>query len=142
MSTEQLPAPVCDEQLTLHALEAELLAGAQRGDPEAFGELYSLHYKSLYNMLLSKTRGDHARAEDLVQTAGERAFRNLDAFEDQGNKMAGYLARIAQNAFYDEARYWRVRPTFLGGLCHDNNLKQSENVLYRNQPSAPSAEDE
>jgi RNA polymerase sigma-70 factor, ECF subfamily len=64
--------------------EAELLAGAQRGDGDAYAELVAPHRRALhvhcYRML-----GSVHDAEDAVQETLLRAWRGLPRFEGRGS---------------------------------------------------------
>lgn len=53
--------------------------------------------------------GNHADAQDLVQEVLLRARRGLEAY--QPGSMEGWLSRIATNAFLDDVRRRRRRPT-------------------------------
>jgi RNA polymerase sigma-70 factor (ECF subfamily) len=76
--------------------ERELLAAAQRGDEEAFGQLVSAYRRELhahcYRML-----GSVPDAEDALQDAMLGAWRGLSAFEGRSS-LRSWLYKITTNA--------------------------------------------
>jgi RNA polymerase sigma-70 factor (ECF subfamily) len=77
------------------ANEAQLLADARSGNHDAFGSLISSCYRSTFQMALGITR-NHEDAEDALQEAMIKAYRNLDQF--RGNsKFYTWFFRIAAN---------------------------------------------
>jgi len=84
------------------ALEAELIARAQRGDTEAFCELASQHHRSLY-LLALKYSGNHHDAEDLMQDVMLNAYRAIHQFRGMSS-FRTWLARIMMNSFLNQKR--------------------------------------
>jgi RNA polymerase sigma-70 factor (ECF subfamily) len=84
------------------AEEVELIARAQRGDPEAFCELASQHHRSLYVLAL-KYSGNHHDAEDLLQDVMLNAFRAIHQFKGMSS-FRTWLARIMMNSFLNQKR--------------------------------------
>jgi len=72
---------------------AEKLAGLR---PRLLAQALKLH------------KGDRARAEDLVQTAFEKALRNRARFEG-GTSLEAWLAKIVTNQFLDDVRSARAK---------------------------------
>lgn len=79
----------------LGASDRDLVRRARQGSATAADSLLSRHWprawKAAYAVL-----GDRPAAEDAAQSAVERAFRNLDQFDDS-RPFGPWLARIAVN---------------------------------------------
>ena len=84
------------------AVEADLVARAQRGDAEAFCELASHHHRSLY-LLALKYSGNHHDAEDLMQEVMLNAYRAIHQFKGMSS-FRTWLARIMMNSFLNQKR--------------------------------------
>src|ERR1700681_2666963 len=75
--------------------ETELVAAARSGDAEAFGLLIGHYYRNVFHLALRITR-NHEDAEDVLQEASLKAYRNLKQF--QGNsRFYTWLVRITMN---------------------------------------------
>lgn len=70
----------------------ELVALAQKGDADAFGELYELYYKELYHYACYVT-GDEDLAQDAVSEAVISAFEQIKSLKNP-NAFKGWLFRI------------------------------------------------
>jgi len=86
----------------LQAEEAELIARAQRGDPEAFCVVATHHHRSLY-LLALKYSGNHHDAEDLMQDVMLNAYRAIGQFKGMSS-FRTWLARIMMNSFLNQKR--------------------------------------
>lgn len=75
--------------------EMELVRRAAT-DAEAFGELYQMHVRRIYNYIYYRT-GDYQDAEDLTARVFQRALRHVAVFEDKGVPFSAWLYRIAHN---------------------------------------------
>jgi len=84
------------------ALEADLIARAQRGEAEAFCDLATQHHRSLYVLAL-KYSGNHHDAEDLMQDVMLNAFRAIHQFKGMSS-FRTWLARIMVNSFLNQRR--------------------------------------
>lgn len=78
------------------------VAKAQRGDPEAFGELVTRHRRRAYQVALSMT-GHPETAMDLTQDAFLRAYQSLAHFRGDA-KFSTWLRRIVTNVCLDHLR--------------------------------------
>ena len=85
--------------------DAAAVARARRGDEDAFRVLVERHSRSVYRLAYRMT-GRPEDAEDVVQEAFVRAFRQLGRFEARSH-FATWLYRIAFNCAID---YMRARP--------------------------------
>jgi len=75
--------------------ELTLVQRAQRGDEEAFDELFQFHRTRVYSICLSMTR-DPFEAEDMTQEAFLQVFRNLGSFRGDA-AFSTWLYRVAVN---------------------------------------------
>ena len=89
--------------------ETALIARAQGGDHEAFGELVARH-GPMVRRLTRAVLQHGADADDAAQDAFFSAWQALDRF-DPALTLGPWLARIAVNAARDLARRRRVRAT-------------------------------
>jgi RNA polymerase sigma-70 factor (ECF subfamily) len=84
-----------------------LLRAHLRGDPEAFGSLFTRHRDRLWAVAL-RTTGDPDEAADALQDALVAAFRRADSFRGD-SAVTTWLHRIVVNACLDRLRRRRVR---------------------------------
>jgi RNA polymerase sigma-70 factor (ECF subfamily) len=82
--------------------DAEAVARARGGDPEAFRALVE-RYSPLVFRVAYRLTGNEPDAEDVVQETFLRAYRRLDLFEDR-SQFGSWLYRIAANCAYDVLR--------------------------------------
>lgn len=80
---------------------------AQRGDVDAFEQIYREHVARVHALCL-RLAGDRGRAEELTQDVFVQAWRSLGSFRG-GGAFATWLHRIAVNAFLGQARGTRRR---------------------------------
>lgn len=92
---EQVGLPKAGVELTREE-EAALVLRA-REDPQAFGELYGLHVRKIYNYVYYRT-GNHHDAEDLTARVFYRALQNIGRYQERGAPFSAWLYRIAHNA--------------------------------------------
>lgn len=83
--------------------EAELVGLAQRGNANAFGELYRLHLDAIYGYV-SKRVGGVREVEDLTQTVFLKAWQALERYQASKVPFLVWLYRIAHNAVIDYHR--------------------------------------
>ena len=91
---------------------AAVLARARQGDSDAFCALVETHSRSVFRLAFRMT-GNEQDAEDVVQEAFLRAYRQLGTFESRAN-FGTWLYRIASNCSVDlmrakQARHDQVR---------------------------------
>jgi RNA polymerase sigma-70 factor (ECF subfamily) len=82
--------------------ELELIAKAQQGDRQAFGELVRCHRKGVVNVVY-RMCGDVHMAEDAAQEAFIRAWRGLSRYRPR-SPFRNWLYRIATNVALDALR--------------------------------------
>src|SRR4249919_1454178 len=85
--------------------DAAAVERARDGDQDAFRVLVDRHSRSIYRLAFRMT-GRVEDAEDVVQEAFVRAYRQLGRFESRSN-FATWLYRITFNCSID---YMRARP--------------------------------
>jgi RNA polymerase sigma-70 factor (ECF subfamily) len=81
--------------------EAQLRA-AQRGDPNAFEELYRMHVGRVYALCLRLT-GEPGRAEEFTQDVFVRVWEKLGSFRGE-SAFTTWLHRLAVNTVIDRLR--------------------------------------
>src|ERR1041384_4986071 len=86
---------------------AAVLARARQGDSEAFRELVERHSRSACRLAYRMT-GNEQDAEDVVQDAFLRAYRQLGRFESRAN-FGTWLYRIVANCSVDLMRAKQAR---------------------------------
>lgn len=81
--------------MTEQISESTLIERAKQ-DKEAFGQLYEIYYKRIYNYVYYRT-GNVEDAEDLTARIFMRAMRHIGRYKDQGVPFSAWLYRIAHN---------------------------------------------
>ncbi|MGA2362399.1 MAG: sigma-70 family RNA polymerase sigma factor [Candidatus Aminicenantales bacterium] len=88
-----------DQTLTLRAVplegERRLVLAAQRGDEEAFRELYQAYRDPIW-ILINTLIGDSLQAQDVLQNVFFKAFRGLGGFRFRSGLLT-WIYRIAHN---------------------------------------------
>jgi RNA polymerase sigma-70 factor (ECF subfamily) len=87
---------------------AVLVARAQAGDADAFGELYDQYVDLVYRYIYYRV-GGVALAEDLTSETFLRALRRIDSFRWQGKDFAAWLVTIGRNLITDHYKSGRYR---------------------------------
>jgi len=80
---------------TAAAHKSRLVLRAQRGDRDAFGELYASHAQRIYGVCL-QVLGDPEDAADVVSGTFVKAIEHLGSLRDPG-AFSGWLSTIARN---------------------------------------------
>ena len=80
----------------------ELVERAQRGDGEAFGDLYRAHVSRVHALCL-RLAGDNEAAGELTQDVFVRAWEALPSFRGE-SAFGSWLHRIAMNVFLGKRR--------------------------------------
>ncbi|MGC8602891.1 MAG: RNA polymerase sigma factor [Desulfomonilaceae bacterium] len=76
--------------------DQELITAAKDGSEKHFGEIVNRYTSMVYRMARSIT-GSHEEAEDVVQEAFIRVFKNLDKFDGSQSTFKTWLLTIARN---------------------------------------------
>ncbi|MBP1989628.1 RNA polymerase sigma factor [Paenibacillus eucommiae] len=89
--------------------DTELIAKAQDGEREAFGELFRRHHAKAYGVARSIVQ-DTYTADDIVQEALIKAFLHLGTLMD-AERFLPWLHRIVRNQAYTRLKtLWREQP--------------------------------
>ncbi len=81
---------------------SELVLRAQRGDPDAFEQLYRLHAGRVYALCL-RLSGDAVEARRLTQDVFVRAWERLAGFREE-SAFSSWLHRLAVNVVLADRR--------------------------------------
>jgi RNA polymerase sigma-70 factor, ECF subfamily len=84
-------------------LDRELIERVQRGEKQAFRELYDRYARIVYRYILLRLRNAQD-AEDLTSETFIRAWRAVASFEWRDTSPAAWLLRIAHNLIVDKSR--------------------------------------
>lgn len=90
------------ERMETAEADAQAVARARAGDPEAFQALVARHGRAVFRLAYRMTRNEHD-AEDVVQETFLKAYRSLDRFEDR-SQFGSWVYRIAANCALDLLR--------------------------------------
>lgn len=85
-----------------------LVEAAQRGDMDAFGELFDRYYDVVFRYVLFRM-GDRNLAEDLTQETFVRALRRITSVSYQGRDIGAWFVTIARNLIFDHVKSSRYR---------------------------------
>lgn len=77
-------------------------------DPNAFAELYLLHYRDVFHYCVRRLFDRHL-AEDVTSTVFLKVMHSLDSFDGKMASFRSWLLRIATNVVYDHLREARRR---------------------------------
>ncbi|HVP11565.1 MAG TPA: sigma-70 family RNA polymerase sigma factor [Phycisphaerae bacterium] len=93
---------------------AELIRGAQSGDPASFDRLVEQFATRIFGFLFRMTGSRHD-AEDLMQEVFVRVVRTIGSYKHDG-RFESWLFRIAANLARDRLRRLKRAPKMLGGM--------------------------
>jgi RNA polymerase sigma-70 factor, ECF subfamily len=91
-----------------HAETWRLVRLAQRGDGEAFGQLYDRYVDTVYRFVYFRV-GERGLAEDFTSETFLRALRRIGTVSYQGRDIGAWFVTIARNIVLDHAKSARVR---------------------------------
>lgn len=89
--------------------EQRLIAQAVRGDADAFAALYRAHVQAIYRYIVHRLN-DTQLAEDFTADVFTRAWKSINAYQDQGKPFLAWLYRIAHARVVDHYRRQGRRP--------------------------------
>jgi RNA polymerase sigma-70 factor (ECF subfamily) len=72
-----------------------LVEHAQRGDGQAFGQLYEQFVSRLYSFFYHQLQGQSHLAEDLTEEVFVKVIEKLNQYQDRGLPFAAWVFRIA-----------------------------------------------
>ena len=88
-------------------IDEELFDRIQKGEKDAFKELYEASYKPLYAFLLSLTQNSED-AQDLLQDTYVQIYQKCHLYKKEGNPMA-WMMKVAKNLFLMKYRKEKER---------------------------------
>ena len=107
--TQPDPEPVEAFESTPEGVQVmELVARAQAGDGEAFGQLYDRYVDLVYRYIYYRV-SNQSLTEDLVSETFLRALRRITSFQWQGKDFAAWLVTIARNLIADHFKSGKYR---------------------------------
>ena len=86
----------------------DLVAAAQQGDQNAFGQLYDRYVDVVFRFVLFRV-GDRPLAEDLTSETFLRALRRISSVSYQGRDVGAWFVTIARNLVLDHVKSSRYR---------------------------------
>ena len=117
------------------ANESELIAHAQRGDRNAFGELVCIHSQGVRNVIY-RMCGDVQVAEEAAQETFMQAWLHLSSYRP-GTSLRNWLYRIAFNAAMDILRKEkRIVPNAIEDLPLTDSHPGPESAFSRSERTA------
>ena len=117
---------------------AAVLARARQGDSEAFRALVEQHSRSVFRLAFRMT-GNEQDAEDVVQEAFLRAYKQLGRFESRAN-FGTWLYRIVANCSVDLMRAKQARHDISRRESLDDAVELPAHAIPGPQRLAESAE--
>ncbi len=93
------------------------VARAQRGDREAFAELYRQYLTPIYRFVFLRVKS-REEAEDLTQSVFMKAWAAIREYRERGNPFSAWLYAIARNAVVD--RWKKKKEVRLGAEEQDD----------------------
>jgi RNA polymerase sigma-70 factor (ECF subfamily) len=83
--------------------EAALIHRAQKGDADAFSELYNRHYAAIYRYAFFRV-ADASAAEDIASDVFVRLVEHIGRYRYRGRPLLAWLYTIARNLVIDHQR--------------------------------------
>jgi len=108
-------------QVDLTVSESEHVGLVQRAcsDPDAFAQLYLMHYDNVFRYCVRRLFDRHS-AEDVTSTVFFKVMHNLGSFNGTAIDFRSWLLRIATNAVNDHLRDARRRTEAIGRVLKDS----------------------
>jgi RNA polymerase sigma-70 factor, ECF subfamily len=97
-----------------------LVANAQRGDSQAFGQLFDEYAGPIHRFIASRVNSP-SDAEDLTQLVFVKALEALPRYEARGIPFGGWLFRLARNAIIDQIRTRRDHLPLVTALTRETD---------------------
>ncbi len=83
--------------------DIQLIQSAQKGDAQAFGELYERYAPRVFRYLYAHL-DNRLDAEDLTEEVFLRVWKSLGSYQEQGVPFLAFLFRVGRNALIDHYR--------------------------------------
>ena len=110
-AVDETPYDVADTPYTVaesHEETWQLVVAAQRGESEAFGQLYDRYVDSVYRFIYYRVN-DRGLAEDFTSETFLRALRRITTITYQGRDIGAWFVTIARNIVFDHMKSARNR---------------------------------
>lgn len=108
--------------MTLSESEQTNLIQRACSEPDAFAQLYLLHYNNVFNYCVHRLF-DHHHAEDVTSTVFLKAMYSLDSFDGRAADFRNWLFRIATNAVNDYLRDTKRRADVMQRVVKNKRLE-------------------
>lgn len=102
------PSDACGSAAPGPGAAWELVARAQSGDVQAFGELYDRYVDIVFRYVLFRV-DDRSLAEDVTSETFLRALRRISTVSYQGKDLGAWFVTIARNLVLDHVKSSRYR---------------------------------
>jgi RNA polymerase sigma-70 factor (ECF subfamily) len=109
-----MPAPERVDLPPVEPSDEELVSRVRNGDTAALETLYSRYGRVVYSFAV-RIVGDGATAEEILQEAFVRTWRQADTFRTKRGNFASWLLSITHNLAIDELRKRQRRPQRVDG---------------------------
>ena len=93
-------------------------------DPDAFAQLYLLHYDHVFRYCVRRLF-DHHCAEDVTSTVFTKVMHNLSSFDGETTHFRHWLLRIATNAVNDHLRGARRRTDVMQRVARNSRAESA-----------------
>jgi len=108
--------------LTIDEAEQNNLIQKACNDPDAFAQLYLMHYDNVFNYCVRRLFDRH-HAEDVTSTVFFKAMHNLSSFSGKAAYFRNWLLRIATNAVNDHLRDTKKRAELMQKVIKDTRAE-------------------
>ena len=102
--------------------DSSLAIAVAKGDSSAFGQIYDIYIKRIYDFVFYKTSNKET-AEDLTSDIFMKALENIRKFDAKKGTLQSWLYQIARNTVID---YYRKQKTVL--LSDDIDIASNQNI--------------
>lgn len=110
--------------MSLNESEHTSLIQRACSDPDAFSELYLLHYTDVFYYCVRRLFDRHS-AEDVTSTVFFKVMHKLDSFDGRATDFRSWLFRIATNAVNDHLRSVRRRADVVEKAVINTKMKSA-----------------
>lgn len=104
--------------------DKDLVKRAQKGDKEAYGQIYKKYFQKIFRYCKFNTKNEEF-AKDVTQETFVKAYRRLSSFKTDGQwSVQAFLFTIARNLIIDNSR--RKKEVSIDEF---ENLESGENLI-------------
>jgi RNA polymerase sigma-70 factor (ECF subfamily) len=115
--------------MTAEISEHDLISRAQKGDAEAYGDLYEYYLDTIYRYIYYRVH-NHQDAEDLTETVFLKAWQSLPNYHIGKTPFAAWIYRIAHNMVIDHHRTRKeIVPISEQPHLQDENASPEQDIL-------------